>query len=205
MHTSTPTLSASTSTVLPFSDRRGHAISTPAAPYSEPASAIDEDEWAAFEADIAATTTEITSEAANALSVAVSATTIPSTAVISAAPTGPSTTTHTDEELTPTGYTESEAQLDRQDAENKLVEEFEAMEGLEGRVRRLKEKREELRVKAAGSAGARMDFTAADEEEGPGGADEEEGPGRTDEEEEEEEEEEDDDDDEEDDWIHYAR
>ena len=105
--------------------------------------------------------------------------TIPSSAVISAAPTGPDGPTLTED----SEAREDEAALDREDAQNKLVEEFEEMETLESRVQKLKEQREALRAKAAESVGGRMDVTI-----NARGEDEDE-----------------DEYEDEDDWIHFSR
>lgn len=167
--TSSP--STTTPTILPIGSQNR---APPPAPKGEPPTTtdIDEDEWAAFEADIAET--EVT------VSATTNITTIPSSAVISAAPTGPGEPTTTkDSEVR-----EDEAALDREDAQNKLVEEFEEMESLESRVQKLKEQREVLRAKAAESVGGRMDVTING--------------GREDDDE-------DEDEDEEDDWIHFSR
>lgn len=98
-----------------------------------PLAAVDEDEWAAFEADIAAVDAPA-----------------PEDAVISA----PAMTT---EELAAKDKAEDaarrrealEAELegDKEDAVRKLEDEFEEMEALEERIKRLKEKREALRMK----------------------------------------------------------
>lgn len=96
---------------------------------------VDEDEWAAFEADIA--TAEAQVQAAN-------------DAVISApAMSADELKKKTAEE----DYTarkerqEAEIEGDKEDAARKMEEELEEMEGLEARVRRLRDKREELRKK----------------------------------------------------------
>ncbi|KFZ12978.1 hypothetical protein V502_06838 [Pseudogymnoascus sp. VKM F-4520 (FW-2644)] len=96
---------------------------------------VDEDEWAAFEADIAAAevATETTEDA-----------------VISAAPmTTEEIAAKSREEEISTRKEKAEADLegDKEDAVRKLEDEFEQMNELEERVRRLKEKREALRVK----------------------------------------------------------
>lgn len=78
----------------------------------------------------------------------------------------------------------TDAAFDREDAQNKLVEEFEEMESLESRVQKLKEQREALRAKAAETVGGRMDVTLN------GVGDEVD---------------EDDEEEDEDDWIHFSR
>ncbi|OBT91438.1 hypothetical protein VE01_10501 [Pseudogymnoascus verrucosus] len=96
---------------------------------------VDEDEWAAFEADIAAA------------QVAVETT---DDAVISAAPmTTEELAAKSREEEMSARKEKAEADLegDKEDAVRKLEDEFEQMNELEERVRRLKEKREALRVK----------------------------------------------------------
>ncbi|KAF8422631.1 hypothetical protein EV426DRAFT_643137 [Tirmania nivea] len=165
------TSSTTIPTILPIGGQNRAPLSMPK---SEPpiTTDIDENEWAAFEADIAETEATISTTAI----------TIPSSAVISAAPTGPDGTLSTED----SEAREDEVALDREDAQNKLVQEFEEMESLESRVQRLKEQREALRAKAAESVGERMDLTI-----NRGGEDEDE--------------DEDEDVDEEEDWIHFSK
>jgi len=112
-------------------------METPAPP---PEPNVDEDEWAAFEADIAA------------------AETVPDMnvdAVISApAMTAKELETRSIEDANSRRKERAEAELegDKEDATRKLEEEFEEMEGLEERVRKLREKREALRIKDAGKS-----------------------------------------------------
>lgn len=112
---------------------------TPAKPTKSPTPnkqpTVDEDEWAAFEADIAAA--DIPAE-------------VVSEAVISA----PAMTTAElearsaeEEKKQRKERLEAELEGDKEDADRKLLEEFEEMEGLEQRVKRLREKREALRSK----------------------------------------------------------
>ena len=105
---------------------------------------VDEDEWAAFEADIAATET-----APGRTPISVNG---GSEGVISA----PAMTTEElrkkeaeEDNKRRRERAEAEAEGDKEDAARKLEEEFEEMEGLEQRVRRLREKREALRKGAA--------------------------------------------------------
>ncbi|KFY19069.1 hypothetical protein V491_04598 [Pseudogymnoascus sp. VKM F-3775] len=96
---------------------------------------VDEDEWAAFEAEIAAA--EVAAETTD-------------DAVISAAPmTTEEIAAKSREEEMSARKEKAEADLegDKEDAVRKLEDEFEQMNELEERVRRLKEKREALRVK----------------------------------------------------------
>jgi hypothetical protein len=103
--------------------------------------AVDEDEWAAFEREVAAPT-RVTPQKPAALAAA---------ATISAAPI-------TTEELAALQQKENEemrrnreaeAEGEREDAARFLEEEFDEMEQLEERVRRLKQMREQLRMKRA--------------------------------------------------------
>ena len=100
---------------------------------------VDEDEWAAFEADIAAV------EAPEAIDVVISAPAL-SAAEIEAKSV---------EDLNAKRKEQQEAEFegDKEDAARKLEDEFEEMEGLEQRVRRLREKREALRIKDKGHGG----------------------------------------------------
>jgi zinc finger protein 830 len=94
---------------------------------------VDEDEWAAFEADIAAAE-------------------VPAydVGVITAAPVSAAELAKmAKEEDNKMRRERQEAEMegDKEDAARKLEEEFEEMEGLEERVKRLREKREALRIK----------------------------------------------------------
>ncbi|QSZ36191.1 hypothetical protein DSL72_007316 [Monilinia vaccinii-corymbosi] len=96
---------------------------------------VDEDEWAAFEADIAAADVpaEVGSEAV----------------IFAPAMTAAEVDARSAEEEKRQRKERLEAELegDKEDAHRKLQEEFEEMEGLEQRVKRLREKREALRSK----------------------------------------------------------
>ncbi|KAM0123749.1 hypothetical protein ACHAQE_000483 [Botrytis cinerea] len=112
---------------------------TPAKPTKSPPpikqTTIDEDEWAAFEADIAAADvpTEVESEAV----------------IFAPAMTAAEVEARSAEEEKARRKEKLEAEVegDKEDASRKLQEEFEEMEGLEQRVKRLREKREALRSK----------------------------------------------------------
>jgi zinc finger protein 830 len=115
--------------------------SRPATPLKTPPSnvpatklaAVDEDEWAAFEADIAAAEAPIVEDF-----------------VISAAPISASelaAKSRQEESAQQKERQEAEMEGDKEDAARKLEDEFEEMEELESKVRRLKEKREMLRLK----------------------------------------------------------
>lgn len=96
---------------------------------------VNEDEWAAFEADIAAAEIPVVEDA-----------------VISApAMTTAELAAQAERETNAERKQRIEAELegDKEDAARKLEDEFEEMEGLEARVRRLREKREALRQKEA--------------------------------------------------------
>jgi zinc finger protein 830 len=111
---------------------------TPSKPVEEipkrPERTVDEDEWAAFEADIAAADVPV----------------IDNDAVISAPAM---TAAELEKKSLEEGYAqrkerqEAELEGDKEDAARKMEEELEEMEGLEARVKRLREKREELRKK----------------------------------------------------------
>ncbi|KAL2759281.1 hypothetical protein ACRALDRAFT_2023509 [Sodiomyces alcalophilus JCM 7366] len=122
---------------------------TPRQPTNPPASSsskdpeaakVDEDEWAAFEADIAATSIPYAEDA-----------------VISAAPMS------AEEQAAAAKSIEEEQERKRLEAEKALADEkeeaaraleveFEEMEELEARVRKLKERREALRAQSGGAA-----------------------------------------------------
>lgn len=107
---------------------------------AEPAPAIDEDEWAAFERDVVAPTRMPQAPAA-----------VAAQATISAAPmsAGELAAQQQREKDMAAGARETEAEGEREDAARFMEEEFDEMEQLEERVRRLKHKREELRKKTA--------------------------------------------------------
>ncbi|KAI9847494.1 MAG: hypothetical protein M1837_002395 [Sclerophora amabilis] len=107
---------------------------------------VDEDEWAAFERDIATTAADTddpsTTSPQRAALTAPSAYSAPA---VSAADLAARSST-TDRE---TVYRNREAELEaeKEDAARQLETEFEEMEGLEERVRKMRERREELRKK----------------------------------------------------------
>lgn len=107
--------------------RAGHA---PAAS----AQTVDEDEWAAFERDVAAPTRVPHAPAALAAE-----------ATISAAPISADQLAAQQRENESAPTRETEVEGEREDAARFMEDEFEEMEQLEERVRRLKQKREELR------------------------------------------------------------
>lgn len=102
---------------------------------TKPQQTIDEDEWAAFERDVAAPThrTQLPTAAVAA-------------ATISAAPVSADELAAQQQKRKEDQNLENEdAEGEREDAARHLEEEFEEMEQLEERVKRLKAKREELR------------------------------------------------------------
>lgn len=112
--------------------------SAPSAPELEPqAQVVDEDEWAAFEREVAAP-----ARAAPTTNVS-----LPADATISAAPVSAAEleARQREERDTRAAAQEEEVLGDREDAARSLEEEFAEMEELEQRVQKLKEKREELR------------------------------------------------------------
>lgn len=98
---------------------------------------IDEDEWAAFERDVATPPPEISAVAA--LTAAATITAAPLTAAEIAAKSREEASIQTKERR------EVEVEGEKEDAVRRLEEEFDDMEELEERVRRLREKREEIR------------------------------------------------------------
>ena len=103
-----------------------------------PTAPIDEDEWAAFERDVA--TPPPDSSAPPALTAA---------ATISAAPmSAAEIAAQSREQASMQGRERREAEVEgeKEDAVKALEDEFDEMEGLEQRVRLLREKREELRL-----------------------------------------------------------
>jgi hypothetical protein len=124
---------------LPVADPQQTTPMTTAKPAQQQTSsaAVDEDEWAAFEREVAAPTrmapAAITAEA-----------------TISAAPvTAEELAAQQDrqKEMSATRAREAELEGEREDAARMLEEEFDQMEELEVRVQSMKHKREELRQK----------------------------------------------------------
>ena len=111
------------------------AESQPVASAPPPAPEVNEDEWAAFEREMAATQT-------TALPI------ISASATISAAPvTAEELAAQAREELSAQRTArEAELEADTEDAAVALQQEFDEMEELDERVRRLREKREALRL-----------------------------------------------------------
>lgn len=100
---------------------------------------VDEDEWAAFERDVATPPPDPSLPSA-----------LTAAATISAAPmTAAELAAQSREQASLQGRERREAEVEgeKEDATRALEEEFDEMEGLEERVRRLREKREELRRK----------------------------------------------------------
>ncbi|KAJ5090058.1 hypothetical protein N7532_008742 [Penicillium argentinense] len=113
---------------------------TPSAPAMQASNTVDEDEWAAFEREVA--------EPSRAPQVPAA---LAANATVSAAPL-------TNEELAALGQRqtastvrarEAELEGEREDAARFMEDEFDEMEQLEQRVRKLKQMREELRHKRA--------------------------------------------------------
>lgn len=104
-----------------------------------PTAPIDEDEWAAFERDVATPPPDLFAPAA-----------LTAAATISAAPmTAAEIAAQSREQASLQGRERREAEVEgeKEDAARALEDEFDEMEGLEERVRRLREKREELRLR----------------------------------------------------------
>lgn len=100
---------------------------------------VDEDEWAAFEREVAAPTRAPQAPAA-----------VAAPATISAAPISSEQIAEQQEKEKETTQTrEAQTEGEREDAARFMEDEFDEMEQLEERVRRLKQKREELRAKRA--------------------------------------------------------
>jgi zinc finger protein 830 len=102
---------------------------------SKPEPQVDEDEWAAFENDIA--TAEAQSKADNDAVISAPAVSAAELAKKSAE----------EEYATKKDRQEAELQGEKEDAARKMEEELETMEGFEARVKKMREKREALRRK----------------------------------------------------------
>lgn len=161
------------------------------------AAPVDEDEWAAFEADLihgtagkgSTTTTTTTTKPAAAVAA------LDSDAVISAPAMSAAEVAAKSEEEEQTrrrALVDIQIEDEREEATRALETEFEVMEELEARARRLRERREALRLQSGGGGqGASPAAGSADK----GGA-----PGKENASEQQEEEEDEDDEEEEDDW-----
>ncbi|MCJ1282421.1 hypothetical protein MMC26_001744 [Xylographa opegraphella] len=118
-----------------FDDPNSAGVPVSAADATTPA--VDESEWAAFEADVARLTTPPPQPSA-----------LTAEATISAAPlTAAEIAARSREEASIQAKERREAEIEgeKEDASRRLEEEFDEMEELESRVRRLREKREEIR------------------------------------------------------------
>ena len=112
------------------------------------ASNIDEDEWAAFERDVATPPPDTSLPSA-----------LTATATISAAPlTAAEIAAQSREQASLQNKERREAEVEgeKEDAARALEEEFDEMEGLGERVQRLREKREKLRLQIAKEAEAQV-------------------------------------------------
>lgn len=110
---------------------------------------VDEHEWSAFEASLARQSSASpppTTAPTTALTAAASITAAPLTAAELAAQSREETSLQNKERR------EAEVEAEKEDAARQLEEEFDEMEELEARVRRLKEQREKLRLKRAEGA-----------------------------------------------------
>lgn len=132
--------------------------------------AVDEDEWAAFERDVATIPSE--PSVPSALNAAATISAAPLSAAELAARTTAEASTQRKE------LKEAELEGEKEDAARQLEEEFDQMEELEARVRRLRAKREELRQKRGQAATVQMDFESLDGSTAtndPGGSDHDDG------------------------------
>ncbi|MCJ1452295.1 hypothetical protein MMC28_002637 [Mycoblastus sanguinarius] len=132
---------------------------------------INEDEWAAFERDVATPPPDLTAPS-----------TLMANATISAAPLSAAeiaAQSRDQASMQSKERREAEVEGEKEDAARALEEEFDEMEGLEERVRRLREKREELRIRRAIEAEGHIEDEEAGGEGGQEG-DKDEGMGQED-------------------------
>ena len=116
-------------------------------PIQSPTAPIDEDEWAAFERDVATPPPDPFGPfAPSALTASATISAAPMTAAELAAQSREQASLQARENR------EAEVEGEKEDAARALEEEFDEMEELEERVRRLREKREELRRKRVNKA-----------------------------------------------------
>ena len=130
------TSDAPSKTTPPTTTLPSHTLPTPPVPAQ-----IDEDEWAAFERDVA--TPPPDPGLSSALTAEATITARPITAAELAAQSQEEANIQSKERR------EAEIEGEKEDAARALEEEFDEMEDLEERVRRLREMREELRKKQA--------------------------------------------------------
>jgi zinc finger protein 830 len=137
------TIAPQTSKTPPIPGQEIQLPSRPATPLKAPEvtiapklAVVDEDEWAAFEADIAAAEAPTVEDA------------VISAPAMSAAELAAKS--REEEIALRKERQEAELEGDKEDAARKLEDEFEEMEALEERIRKLKEKREALRLKDTG-------------------------------------------------------
>ncbi|KAL9028900.1 MAG: hypothetical protein Q9196_002794 [Gyalolechia fulgens] len=116
-------------------DRSPKNTHPPAKPSVDPSAAVDEDEWAAFQRDIASPPPE-----PSALTAAADISAAPMTVAELAAQSREQASRQAKERM------EAEVEGEKEDAVRQLEEEFDEMAELEDRVRKLREKREKLRV-----------------------------------------------------------
>ncbi|RYP71186.1 hypothetical protein DL771_004986 [Monosporascus sp. 5C6A] len=154
---STPTmnLSSGRSPLIDLQQQAPHPQQQPppaSAPTSAPpattttTSAVDEAEWAAFEAEIAAADVPAAPNGPRAYDEAAAVISAPALTAEQAK------SLEEENERRRTQLLDTAIADEREDAAASLLAEFEEMEELEGRVRRLKERREELRKAGAGGA-----------------------------------------------------
>jgi zinc finger protein 830 len=116
--------------------------------FLQPEAQVDEDEWAAFESDIANAEAQV--QAANDAVISAPA--------MSAAELMKKSTE--EEYARKKERQEAELEGDKEDAARKMEEELEEMESLEARVKRLREKREELRRRGSNVSSSRPTIQA---------------------------------------------
>lgn len=117
---------------------------------------IDEDEYAAFERDVATLQPDL--PAPSALIAAASITAAPLTAAELAAQSREQANLQSREKR------EAEMEGEKEDAARALEEEFDEMEGLEERVKRLREKREQLRIRRAQEVEEKQNMDTGEED-----------------------------------------
>ncbi|KAJ9640357.1 hypothetical protein H2199_005896 [Coniosporium tulheliwenetii] len=109
------------------------------------AAEVDEDEWAAFERDIAAPLPEPPAIAAYSAAATIQAAPMSAEELAAQAREG---------QTEQRGRREAELEAEKEDAARHLEEEFDEMEALEARARRLRERREQLRRGSVSTAEA---------------------------------------------------
>lgn len=155
------TLRSTAETVAAGSTNGAQLVAPPdrpdAGPTPQGAAQVDEDEWTRFEAEIAAELAASEQPELSADAVIIAA---PQTAEQIAAPEAEEQAAAEAKGEQPRTRAQVEIAAEQEDAARAMEEEFDVMEDLEARVRRLKERREALRSGASAGPASEIDVSA---------------------------------------------